>query len=517
MRRERAAVLDLGSNSFHVLVADLDGRTLVPVLREREMLHLGRAVARHGEVPADDRDRAVDTAAHLAELARRAGVAEPIAVATAALRDAANGREVIRALSQAAGVDVRVLDGDEEARLGYLGARASVAVDDEPVGVLDLGGGSMELSVGDRTGVSWSASARIGASRLSAHVADDPLTRDDVKAIVARVDEELDAVLATSGHVVPATTVSIGGTVRALARIIAAQRAIWLPATLNQLRVSRRELKDVRDELVALDLDGRGAVVGMKSRRADHLHVAAVVLVHALERLGVDEVVVSDWGLREGLLLDAHGMVTIPGATQLRATEIDRLRRAFAPDDPHPVHVAALAGQLFDGTRELHGLSDLDRELLVHAAAVHTIGEALALRRKHEHAAYLVTNAELRGFDPGDAAILVTLVRFAPSRGVGRRYPAYASLPAADQDRAQRLLALLQVADALDRAHDQAVTAVHARREDDEVRLELEGRGLHVTPAELARRTRLFSQTFGVGVEIADLGRPVAPPTELSA
>ena len=500
----RTSVLDLGSNSFHVLVADLDGHHLSPVMRQREMLHLGRVVARHGTIPPEHRTAAVATVAHLTGLARRVGAQEHLAVATSALRDADNGPAVIDALSEAAGTDVRILDGRTEARLAYLGVRAAVAVRSEPVLVLDLGGGSLEFAVGVGDRVVWSASTRLGASRLSALVTRDPLRKRDIRVLTERVDEEIDPLVDVLRSHHPGTTVAVGGTVRALARIAAVDEAVWLPATLNQLRVSRRELDHLRDDLVTRDLDGRLDVPGMKEQRADHLHVAAIVLTRVLERLGIAQVTVSDWGLREAILLDAHGVTGPPGADDLRSREVERMRLSFVPDDPHPAHVAHLAAQVFDGTRSIHGRAERDRGLLEHAAHLHAVGESLALRRQQQHGAYLVENAELRGFDPAELALLATLVRFHPSRGIDRRFPPYASLSAADQERTRHLLAILQIADGLDRAHDQAVTDVTVKLDAATVELHLDGDGLHVTADELTRRTRLFERTFDVTVQVHD-------------
>jgi len=501
----RVAVLDLGSNSFHVLVADIDGRSLRPVLREREMLHLGRTVASTGCVGPALREEAARVVAHLGELARRSGAGEVLAVATAALRDAPDGEEVLAALSTAARCEIRVLDGLEEARLAYLGVRAAVAITEEPVLVLDLGGGSLELAVGVGADTHWSASVPLGVSRMSALLQQDPPSRGEVRAVREGVDAELAPLAAPLLAHPTATTVAVGGTVRALARVAAADEDRWLPATLNQLRVQHTTLERIRDRLTSVDVVTRGRVPGMKARRADHLHVAAVILTRVLERLGRGEVTVSDWGLREGLLLDRYGLGAPLDPAELRLDQVDRLRSSFLGDDPHPGHVASLALQLFDGTRALHGLRDADRELLRHAAALHTIGESLALRRQHLHGAYLVENAELRGFDPEETAMLATLVRFHRSRGISTDHPPYAALPAADRRRTERLLALLQVADGLDRAHDQAVTGLEVRHDDEVVELALTGGGLHVTEDELARKLRLFSREFDVEVRVHDL------------
>jgi exopolyphosphatase / guanosine-5'-triphosphate,3'-diphosphate pyrophosphatase len=500
----RCSILDLGSNSFHVLVADLDGRAVTPLVREREMLHLGRTVALHGRVPPAEHARAVSTVAHRAEPTRRAGATESLAVATAALRDAANGPAVIADLQRAAGTRIRVLDGLEEARLAYLGVRAAVAVREEPVLVLDLGGGSLELAVGSGEQIAWSVSTPLGASAMSALFAADPPRRKELRALRSRVEAHLAPAIEPIRSHAPRMAVAVGGTVRALARVAAAESASWLPATLNQFVVERATLAAIRDELLGMDATARAALPGMKERRADHIHVAAVTLVHALELLGLQAVTISDWGLREGLLLDTHGEATPPTAGELRRSEVERIRTRFVPDDPHPGHVGRLAGQLFDGTTSLHGLGAVDRELLLHAADLHSIGEALALRRQQLHGAYLLENAELRGFSPSETAMLATLVRFHRSRGIDAAHRPFASLTAADQERTRQLLALLQVADGLDRAHDQAVTDLDVVHLDDHVRLVLHGGGLHVTKAELERKTRLFAQVFDRTVRVHD-------------
>lgn len=500
----RSAILDLGSNSFHVLVADVDGRDVVPVLREREMLHLGRTVALHGRIPEERREAARAVVAHLADRARRAGAAEVTAVATAAIRDAEDGAQVLAELSAAADTEVEVLDGLEEARLAYLGVRAAIAVTREPVLVLDLGGGSLELAVGIGDRVQWATSLPLGVSRLSAAVPTDPPKRREIRALRDRVDAALDPVIDRVAGLGPRASIAVGGTVRALARVVAATEGRWLPATVNHLDVPLAALHRLRDRLVSIDTITRGRIPGMKSRRADHLHVAAVVLTRTLERLGLDEVTVSDWGLREGLLLDRHAVSSAPSPLELRATQITGLRRRFVPDDAHPVHVAHLAGLLFDGTAALHGLDAEDRVLLQYAAELHTVGEALALRRQQVHGAYLVENAELRGFTPTEMAMLVTLVRYHASRGISSDHTAFAGLSTTDKARTERLLALLQVADALDRGRDQAVTGASVEVDGDSVVLTAHGGGLAITADELERKTRLCSRVYDVDVQVRD-------------
>ena len=512
----RCAVLDLGSNSFHLLVANVDGSTVHPVRRQREMLHLGRAVARHGTVPVDLGVRAVATVERLAELARRSGAEELVAVGTEALRGP-GGSDLVAALSEAARTPVAILDGEEEARLAYLGARAGVDVTDEPALVLDLGGGSLELAIGSGGRTLWATSLPLGASRLSAMLDEDDGGRADSgsdddgdaapsQRALRRLRRHVSDVLGPALEVVPAhgpgSVVAVGGTVRALARLLAARSGRWLPATVNQAPLHRDELSEAVLALTSVGTAARARMPGVKSRRADHLHVAALVLEATLGGIDGPTARVSDWGLREGLLLHRFGRVRVLGGEALRDGQVEWLRRTFSGEDAHPEHVAATAQRLFDGTASLHGHGPRERALLGHAARLHAIGTALALRRHQEHAAYLLEHAELRGFDPEELAVLLTLVRFHPSRGISRRFPAFASLTEADREVTADLLALLQVADALDATHDQRVVLRSVRRSRGALELELAGPAGTVTERAVRDRSSLLTERLGPPVRL---------------
>jgi exopolyphosphatase/guanosine-5'-triphosphate,3'-diphosphate pyrophosphatase len=503
----RAAILDLGSNSFHILVAEAgpDG-SITPILREREMLHLGAIVAEHGHVPQVHADAAVRTVAHFAELARRTGADPVVPVATAALREATNGPTVVAALSEAAGVPVRVIDGRTEARLSYKGVRSSVATSAEPILVIDLGGGSLELAVGCGDDVQWSVSLPIGVGRMAIEaVHNDPPTWQDLARVRAAVDAALLPVWEELKAHDVGDVIAVGGTVRSLARVIATGLSDWSPASLNMFKIPAVEIGQWAERLATMTLDERLAVDGMKDTRADHLHVAALIIATVLDRLAVAEVTVSDWGMREGVLREAFGLSAPATGEELREQAVQRLRNLFTTHDPHLDHVAALAVRLFDDTRALHGLGDEERALLHHASILHDLGESIALRGHHKHSSYLIEHSEIRGFSPGDLGVLCTLARFHQSRRIKTKFPAYASLGADRRHAVDRLLPLLQLADGLDRARDQAVRDVTARCTGDAVELELHGSDLHTSHDEVLRKTGLFERTYGLPIRLVDL------------
>ncbi len=456
----RLSVLDLGSNSFHVLVADVDETgTVVPVAREREMLHLGAVVAEHGAIPDDARAEAVAVVAHFTALAARLGAEQRLAVATSALRDATNGPTVVAHMEVVADTTIRVIDGHEEGELAFAGVAASLGRATSPRLMLDLGGGSLELAVGTGHTVEHAITLPLGVSRLAGMLPGDPPAEADVKRLRRHVRDLLDGAGDHFDLEEVTQVVAVGGTVRALARVAAGRAGRWLPATLNLLHLERRQFTDLRKRLTRMDRDERLDEPGMKTKRADHIHVAATIVDTVLRELRIDQVVVSDWGLREGVLLRARDAVP-PALPELREREVVRMQQTFRPGDPHLDHVGHLAGRLFDATSDLHDLAAADRDLLVAGARLHGVGQSLALRKQHHHGAYLIEHMELRGFSPRETAMLCCMARFHTTRGMSAKFPAFAAMDDADRHTTRQLVALVQVADGLDRARDQAVTDV---------------------------------------------------------
>jgi len=305
-------VWDLGSSSFHLLVCEAgSGDTLTPVLHRRALLNLGLSVGERGSIP---RDRVAASVAAAKRL--RAGLAESraevvVALATAALRDAANGAEVVERLERVVGTKVLVLGGEEEARLCFIGQRAGVWTGSGPSLGMDLGGGSLEAAVGDSHALVMATSAAVGPARLRGELGTgDPLSVADQVALRARTAEAMAPIardLASHRGVSDRTVVS-GGTVRALARLATARarrRPSAGPGEVNQVELPALQVVELAQQLAKLELRARLALPGMQARRAPLLPVGAAVLATVASELGVGRFVVSEWGLREGAILDA--------------------------------------------------------------------------------------------------------------------------------------------------------------------------------------------------------------------
>ncbi len=308
----RGAVLDLGSSSFQLLVCEkgLYG-SLTPVLKRQSQLNLGLEVGSSGRISSGKVKASVVVVKRLRRALERAHPDVVLALGTAALRDAANGAAVVSSLEHALGAPIRMLDGAEEARLCFLGQRAGAYVGEGPTLGIDLGGGSFELAVGNCYDIYLATSAPVGATRLKGALGvRERLDREVRKEIRERVREALQSVgrdLAKYPRVASRTVVS-GGTARALARLAIAKTHRYTGAVgwgVNQVELASSQVAELADVLAQLDLRQRLKLPGMPVRRAPVLPLGACILQAIAEELNVQHFVVSEWGLREGALLEA--------------------------------------------------------------------------------------------------------------------------------------------------------------------------------------------------------------------
>jgi exopolyphosphatase/guanosine-5'-triphosphate,3'-diphosphate pyrophosphatase len=499
--------MDLGTNSFHLLVADVhpDGH-LDPLVREKEMLRLGDVVDRHGAIPTAAADLAVGTVRRFRLLADAADAEEVLARATSAIRRADNGADVVDRILDETGVAVEVISGHEEARLIFGAIRASVVLDPSPALCLDLGGGSLEVMVGDARGMAWATSLPLGVARLTTEfVHSDPLSKRDRRALQARIVELLAPARAEVVGFEPKLAVGSSGTLESLAQLVAARRE-QEPSSLNQLTITRAELEPLHKEIVSSSAAQRLRMDGLEARRVDLVVAGSTFLMTAMDELSFDSLTISEWALREGIVLDAVGRHDAADWSEdpraIRRASVHSLARRCNWPEPHSRQVALLALELFDATAALHGLDGADRELLEHAALLHDIGEHVSSAGHHRHSAYLVRNGQLRGFSPAEIEMLAAIVRWHRS-GDPRVTEEFPLLDAVAMARVRTLTALVRVADGLDRAREQNVYGLETMITPSLVLVRLRRRG----DAELeiwgARRKRaLFEKVFDRELEL---------------
>jgi exopolyphosphatase/guanosine-5'-triphosphate,3'-diphosphate pyrophosphatase len=511
----RIGAIDMGSNSFHLLLVDAhpDG-SFDTLLRDKEMLRLGEIVARLGTIPSDDVDRVVDTVSLFAGMAASVGATELVACATSALREADNSGAIVDQVLEETGVHVEVISGRREARLIFSAIRESIALEPGPAVCFDLGGGSLEVMVGDNAGLLWSTSVHLGAARLAAQlISQDPPSASDLREIKSRVLEILEPVAADVASFEPKLMVGTSGTFLDLARMAAASRTGAVPQSVNQLVTTRRDLQAVHDRIVVATSPQRAKLTGLDARRVDQIAAGSQLLVTAMKLFGFEELMVGEWALREGIVLDAirrHEVAEWTNdAEAMRRASVLGLARRCNWDEGHATQVARLATTLFDQTLPLHHLGANDRALLEYAALLHDIGEHVAVDGHHNHTAYLIQHGKLRGFSPEDIAILGTLGRFHRRSDPKPSFEPFGSLPPERKEATMRLLALLRLADGLDRGHNGTVDSLDVELGKNRARLVVGSNGdMDLELWGLRRKRELFERLFERPLDIVAADHP---------
>jgi exopolyphosphatase/guanosine-5'-triphosphate,3'-diphosphate pyrophosphatase len=497
----RLAAIDIGTNSLHMIVVRVRPDLSFEIIdREKEMVRLGAGGLGGRALTSEAMHAALQVLSKFRRLADSHRVDEIIAAATSATREAENGGEFLRQIAHDTGIRPRVISGTEEARLIHRAAVYGVGAQGETACVIDIGGGSVELTRGSGESPELASSFKVGVIRLTERfVKSDPLSPRDERKLIAHIDAELgdyideivkagfDRVIGTSG-----TILSLGA--------IAGTELGWKPGdALRNRRVPAKQIRRVRKELVGLDLEQRLRVGGLEPRRADIAVAGAVLLDTILRRLNAQELTLCDMSLREGLVLDyiARHRKEIAQADRYpdvrRRSVVELAERCnWVPD--HAQQVARLAMILFDQTRALHGLTDREREWLEYAALLHDIGVHISYEGHHKHSYYLIKNGDLRGFEPEEVEAIALVARYHRQATPKKRHDGFGTLKRRQRRAIRALAAILRLAETLDRSHSQQVLGLelHDRGDDSllqvrsagDVELELWAAARHAEPFE---------------------------------
>jgi exopolyphosphatase / guanosine-5'-triphosphate,3'-diphosphate pyrophosphatase len=452
----RLAAIDVGSNSVHMVVADLspDGRIEV-VDRVKEMVRLGRHAFTTGRLDPDAMELAVQAVKTFSRLARARRVERMRAVATSAVREAANGPAFVRRLRRDTGIPVRVISGAEEARLIFSAAHHALGLSGGSHLLVDVGGGSVELVLVHEGKPVWLRSLPLGAARLSErYLASDPPTPRQVQRLERHLEGAMADLLMAARHAGLVRAIGTSGTINTLVAMARAARGDDI-GRLHGAHARAAEVAHLRRRLLALPATKRAELPGMDSKRVDLMPAAAVLVDFVMTRAGAPELVACGWALREGVLLDLAGSNRLRGAKPdgQRRRSVEALAGRFAGTNEHGRQVARLALALFDATAPALGLPAASRELLEYAALLHDIGHAIDLDRHQHHSCYLVRNAELLGFERLEIELIAQAVRGHRKQMPKLGDPELRALPGSVRRAVRGLAALLRVADALDRTH----------------------------------------------------------------
>ena len=480
----RIAAIDIGTNSVHMIVVRVRADLSFEIVdREKAMVRLGAGGLDGRALTPEAMTAALQALSKFKRIAESHRVDEVLAAATSAIREARNGGEFLARLERETGIRPRVISGVEEARMIHQAAVYGVDVGGGRAVVIDIGGGSVEITLGTAATVQLARSFKMGAIRLTERlVRSDPLTPRDERKIVKHVLGEIDRYceqIVTAGF---DRVIGTSGTILSIGSVAATVTRGSPPSELRNLHISAKQIRRVRKEVTALDLEQRLAMPGLDPRRGDLIVTGAILLDTILRRLGADELTLCDLALREGLVLDyvrrnrrqIAQIDSIPDVRRRSALELAERCSYYAE---HANQVVRLALALFDQTRASHGLTDREREWLEYAALMHDIGGHISYSGHHKHSYYLIKNGDLRGFHPDEIEVIALVARYHRRGTPKRSHPQYAQLPATLRRTVRTLASILRVAESLDRSHAQPISGleVHDRGEDIAIQLHAAG------------------------------------------
>jgi exopolyphosphatase / guanosine-5'-triphosphate,3'-diphosphate pyrophosphatase len=466
----KLAVIDIGTNSIHMVLAEILPDASFKILdRFKDITRLGNGVFTTRRLSDEAMARAMNVLKTLVTLARNKGFDRSVAVATSAVREAQNGGDFIALIAEQTGLKVRVISGIEEARLIFLGVKHSIALPDGPTLVVDIGGGSVELIVGNREGLIHGKSLKLGAIRLAEQfLPKTPPSESMLRALDHAVHTHLHDALGSFKMKKFHSLVATSGMAGNLGEIIHLRHTGRPLPQHNLATIQFKDIRSAESELARSSVKARLAIPGLDPKRVDTLLPASVVLRCLLELSGLGEVTLCDKAIREGVIYDfivrhREGLKAETDIPDVRRRNVISLARRCHAPEAHSLHVADLSLRLFDQTKREHRLGHQERSWLEHAAILHDVGYLINPRQHHKHAYYLITHSDLSGFTAQEIEIIANIARYHRRALPVAKHEEFDRLTPRLQRVVKILSSLLRIADALDRTHFSLAQAVNVK------------------------------------------------------
>jgi len=508
----RFAAIDVGTNSIHMVVVSVDPQTggFNILAREKDRVRLGEGSGDMKTLSVPAMERGVAAMKRFGTIAERFG-APVTAVATSAVREAANRDLFIRRIARETGIRLAIVSGLEEARLIYLGVLQALPVINRQILLVDLGGGSTEFLAGKRRRVLYDNSLKIGAIRITERFFPGGVVsrrslrecREYLRGLLTPVRRDLKKFRFE-------TTVGTSGTLINMANIVRCGGGDPPLASYNSYTIDARDLLDAAGQILGTPKPaGRLRIPGLDPTRNDIIAGGAVIIEQVVRELKIPSVTVSEFALREGIIRDVAERSVFhtgtPGLHDIRLASVRHLAKKLQNERDHAEHVAYLALSLFDQTASLHRGDRRDRELLEAAAILHEVGLFISHEKHHQHSYYLIRNAELLGFTEDEKEIIANVARYHRKSHPRLKHEAFGLLAEGSRKTVRTLSAILRIADGLDRTHRRAVKGVRVRVTRNAVTIRAtvkRGGDVELEIWGANQKKELFETEFGRKVEI---------------
>ncbi len=512
----RIAAIDVGSNSIRLVVAEVLPSGGYRVLdEERENTRLAAALSKTGRLDPKAADATVNVLRNFLSITNGYSAGQIRAIGTSALRDAEDGSEFCDRVRKELKLSIDVISAAEEARLAFLSVARAFDISGREVAVADIGGGSTEIVLASSGLIDQIYDTKLGAVRVAEECG---VTGRSSEKQVAQLRDFVDHALKKQvgkPPFVPDMLFGTGGTFTALAAMIMARQG-QAGQPMWGFRVTRAAIRHLVADLAQMPLERRSKVTGLNPNRADIIVAGLAVVERIMRHLRVNVVQVHTRGVRDGLLLTMiqQGPATSIPAEERRAA-VEEFARNAGVDLQHARQVARLAGSLWEQLAAPLSLKPEDRELIESAALVANVGYLINFEGHHKHSYHLILNSELQGFERRQLQLLASVARYHRGSPPKRKHAEYIALPLEDQRRVSALAAILRLALALDRTHQQHVANVRTRVTARRVQITVDSHGdAEVDLWAAERKVELFQKVFGR--EVCFTASDVAPQKQIA-
>jgi exopolyphosphatase/guanosine-5'-triphosphate,3'-diphosphate pyrophosphatase len=492
------SAIDIGSNALRLAIATLeaDGHYQI-VHNSREAVRLGQDVFASGEISGATLDKVLDAFGKFREQIDRNGVSAIKAAATSAVREAGNGDALTKLVANKYGIQISVIGPEEEARLVHLALREQIALKNRRALLIDIGGGSVEVSLATHNGILSTDSYAMGSVRLLQVLDQQRVGEKRFNQLVDRYVHSIDKRLKKElGDQKVDLCIGTGGSIESIGGLRAE-----LFGKNNTSKIRAQELDSIIKTLQGMTIEERIQKLHLRPDRADVIVPAAIVLQRIIQQAGVDEAMIPGVSLKDGLILDLISEQLHPEKhldyDQVISSAV-QLGRKFAFDESHATTVANLALQMFDQTRALHELDSESRTLLEVAAIVHDIGQFISGSNHHKHTLYILEANPIIGLTASQMAIVSNVARYHRKSMPRAGHRNFEELSQKQKNIVMTLAAILRIANALDRDRSGSVKGVDLAFKKPKFVMRLKGEGdMLLAKWALTTRSDLFEQVFG--------------------
>ena len=481
MKTQKLAAIDIGSNSLKLVIVEAAASdSFTVLLQERERVRLGHETLRNKVLSPEAINLSAEAIAKFRSIAESRQVHSIIAVATASVREAKNAAEFVREIENRTGVHIDVLSSIEEARLIGVAAAQFFGADKTSLINIDIGGGSTELSLMKNGEPHKLFSMKLGAVGLTEKfIFSDPPKNKEIKNLQTEIAFALEHPLRKIKHSAWQIASGTSGTILNLAGLLNFQTA---ETALPRAEISLKRLTALNKVLAEIPLEKRVNMPVISPQRAEVIVAGGQILENVMRALKIETLQPCSYALREGVIIDhlrlieAESLPPVPDVDDIRLRDVFVIGRRFGYEESHALQVANLAEMIFDALAPIYNLRRHGRTLLSAAALLHDVGYHISHESHHKHSYYLIKNSELTGFSETEKNIIALIARYHRGSLPKEKHLDFTELSEKDRQTVAQLGAILRLAEALDRGHENHVRSIKFKLEKRNLLLKLESR-----------------------------------------